>query len=246
MMRATSTWLLVLLGGALLLCPWRIRSSDAVPPGSISVIFRGGSAESLASSGLLPRLTQSRAAWNGSDLALIPGAAGEELWNRLATGMVRPSSANLFDAYGVPVFGSWQAEPDESADLAHLDQAAAVSRRGGSAVVVLGSTPATSGGRSPVFEAAIDLLESSAARGQYGLLLAIPPQGAPAVGTIWAVGPLLKRIPRFRFREIDLLPTVLYLAGSPIPPIVAGVPAYDMLSGELIFHHPIEYLGGGI
>lgn len=244
-------WLLV-LGCALAISPWRLRVRHT-PPGIFAVAFAGPSAEALDDLGLIADLRNSSEPWRGEDLAVVPGARSNALWRRLETGMFKPKPdvRSLFESFHIPTFGSWSDAPDAERDSENLKAATRILDEGRepSAVLILTCSESIVGLAdercASMMREAGALARRRAAEGHFGLLLSMPLEGSPARGAVWVAGPDLKQGTHFRFREIDLVPTVLHLSGFAIPVTVDGVAAIDLFTDDFLFHHPIRYSGGG-
>jgi hypothetical protein len=224
----------------------------------LAVIFPGVGPNGLEALGLLDRLRRPNPPgmlWLGGDLIEIPGASGAQLWARAVTGRIRPEpgDADLFKRDGIPVYGEWDAPPDPAHDRAVLaDARAQIASAGGripGGVVLLSCpqvlTDLAAGPCRDAFLEAVDLLEDVARRGGTGLLLAVPLRGFPQIGTVWAIGREVQEGVDFRFRMIDVVPTLLRLLDLPAPPVIDGGPAYDMMRFEHLFHRPLRWEGGG-
>lgn len=222
----------------------------APPEPVVAIVLRGPSLEQLEAARVLDRMRASTQPWAASDLSIIPGAAGDLLWRRIETGMIRPvETSPNFASMNVPVVGSWSADADASVDRSHMDELAARPDRWVDAPVIVLSCAAAVGALEKddcraVIDEAIELAEKIGAGGGTGVVLSVPPSGAPARGAVWVASRHLKSAPRFRFREIDLLPLLLYLRGNSLPVSLEGVPGIDLLSGEFMFHRPVRFAGG--
>jgi hypothetical protein len=245
---------LVLLGGRL---PTLLRVASQVEP-VIAVVLPGVSPAGFDALGLLPRLQRPNPAemrWLGGDLIDVPGASGDRLWRRAVTGRIEPEpdDPDLLARAGIPVYGEWLAPADTSSDREHLARARlhvqGDGASGRAAIVVLScSQPVAELAAGPcrsVFVEAVGLLEEAARRGGTGLLLAVPLRGFPQIGTVWAIGPEVQEGVDFRFRMIDVAPTMLRMLQLPAPPAVDGGPAYDMMGFTHLFHRPLRWEGGG-
>lgn len=224
----------------------------------VAVLLPGTAPAGLEALGLLDRLRKPLTpgmAWLGGDLIEIPGARGIQLWRRAVTGRIDPDAQalDLLAREQIPVYGEWDATPDAARDRALLAEAAAhlePGAAGGPAAIVLLSCPSpvsalNAGPCRNAYLDAVQLLERAASRGGTGLLLAVPVQGFPQVGTVWVIGENVQQGVDFRFRMIDVAPTILRLLDRPALPVIDGSPAYDMMRFEHLFHHPLRWVGGG-
>jgi len=236
----------------------RIAAPTAAPEPVIAVLLPAPAPAGLDLLELLEPLRRPHVPgmpWLGGDLIEVPGASDYRLWQRTVSGRIDPESdaINLFDTAGIPVYGDWRDLPDAAHDRELLRSARAqIDATAGavpSAVVLLSCsktiTELTGGPCREVFLEAVTLLEDAARAGGTGLLLAVPVRGFPQIGTVWAIGPNIQERVDFRFRMIDLAPTMLRLLDLPVPPVLDGAPGYDLTRFEHLFHRPLRWIGGG-
>jgi hypothetical protein len=245
---------LVLAGGT----PHQPDAARATSEIAIAVLLPAPGPPGLEALHLLERLRRPKLPnmeWLGGDLIEIPGASDYQLWRRAITGRIDPDAeaVDLLARAEIPVYGAWQAAPDAARDReqlararAHLDASAG---RSPGAVVLLSCaknvTELLSGACRERFLESVALLEETARVGGTGLLLGVPVRGFPQTGTIWVIGHNIQEGVDFRFRMIDLAPTMLRLLGRPVPPVLDGGPGYDMTRFEYLFHRPLRWVGGG-
>jgi hypothetical protein len=231
--------------------------AERVDP-AIAILLPAPGPAGLELLGLLERLRRPNPPgmqWLGGDLIEVPGAADYQLWQRAVSGRIAPETdaVNLFVRAGIVTYGSWDDSPDAAHDmelLQHARRHLEDDARGSPGAVVLLScskvvTDLLGGACREVFLRAVELLEDAARVGGTGLLLAVPVRGFPQVGTVWAVGPNIQEGVDFRFRMIDLGPTMLRLLGHAVPPVLDGGPSYDLTRFEHLFHRPLRWEGGG-
>jgi hypothetical protein len=225
---------------------------------AIAVLLPAPGPAGLELLGLLERLRRPNPPgmqWLGGDLIEVPGAADHQLWLRAVSGRINPDAdaVNLFERAGIAIYGNWDDSADAVQDKELLEQARrhleGGAHRSPGAVVLLSCskvvTDLLGGACRETFLEAVRLLEDAARAGGTGLLLAVPVRGFPQVGTVWAVGPSVQEGVDFRFRMIDLGPTMLRLLGEAVPPVLDGGPSYDLTRFEHLFHRPLRWEGGG-
>jgi hypothetical protein len=252
--------LALLLGCAVMLAGgWATGAPHAVGrEPAIAVLVPAPGPDGLEALGLLDRLRRPNVPeirWLGGALIEIPGASGYQLWRRAITGRIDPQAdaVDLLERGDIQVYGDWYDPADAARDREHLANArasldAATDRELGAVVLLSCSRQAVdlaAGACRETFLEAVTLLEDAARRGGTGVLLGIPVRGFPQIGTVWAIGPNIQEGVDFRFRMIDLAPTMLRLLGRPVPPILDGGPSYDMTRFEQLFHRPLRWVGGG-
>lgn len=238
---------LVVLALAAWLWPKPEAATTATARRVFAVVAPGPNADGLAAAGLLaPLLAATDVAWVGADALVIPGARGAALGRRLHTGkIVAPRTApDLLSAAGFESIGSWESpSPTVAADVERfaLRQRQPTGKPGH--VLYLGcawSTPTC----SAAAQSAVATILAASAAGDVGILLSIPPAGAPARGAIWVGGDDIDPQAALRFRLIDFAPMLLHLTDQVLPADIDGTPALELWREDARFRHPPRFVGG--